>query len=127
MLTDAECKNATCPPDKKRARLACSGGLYLEISPAGSKRWFYKYRKDCKEGRMALGSYPDVALVVRANTDTHPQHRIPPAVGRPVYRRTLNLIGLGRPPLKWGGSPLGRLYTTIGVTAPSMATIAPEI
>ncbi len=60
MLTDAECKNATCPPDKKRARLACSGGLYLEISPAGSKRWFYKYRKDGKEGRMALGSYPDV-------------------------------------------------------------------
>lgn len=60
MLTDAECKNATCPPDKARARLACSGGLYLEISPAGSKRWFYKYRKDGKEGRMALGSYPDV-------------------------------------------------------------------
>jgi len=60
MLTDAECKNATCPLEKKRARLACSGGLYLEVSPAGSKRWFYKYRKDGKEGRMALGSYPDV-------------------------------------------------------------------
>jgi integrase len=60
MLTDAECKNATCPPEKKRARLACSGGLYLEISPAGSKRWFWKYRKDGKEARMALGSYPDV-------------------------------------------------------------------
>jgi integrase len=60
MLTDAECKNAICPPEKKRARLACSGGLYLEISPAGSKRWFYKYRKDGKEGRMALGSYPDI-------------------------------------------------------------------
>jgi integrase len=60
MLTDAECKNATCPLEKTRARLACSGGLYLEVSPAGSKRWFYKYRKDGKEGRMALGSYPDV-------------------------------------------------------------------
>jgi integrase len=62
MLTNEECKNASCPPDKKRARLACSGGLYLEISPAGSKRWFWKYRKDGKEGRMALGSYPDVSL-----------------------------------------------------------------
>jgi len=60
MLTDAECKNASCPADKARARLACSGGLYLEVSPAGSKRWFYKYRKDGKEGRIALGSYPDV-------------------------------------------------------------------
>jgi len=62
MSTDAECKNATCPPGKTRERLACSGGLYLEVSPAGSKRWFYKYRKDGKEGRMALGSYPDVSL-----------------------------------------------------------------
>ena len=60
MLTDAECKNATCPPEKNRARLACSGGLYLEVSPAGSKRWFWKYRKDGKEGRMSLGGYPDV-------------------------------------------------------------------
>ena len=61
MLTDAECKNATGPPEKPRARLACSGGLYLEISPAGSKRWFYKYRKDGKELRIALGSYPEVS------------------------------------------------------------------
>ena len=60
MLTDIECKNVSCAPEKKRARLACSGGLYLEISPRGSKRWFYKYRKDGKEGRMALGSYPSV-------------------------------------------------------------------
>ena len=60
MLTNAECENATCPPEKNRARLACSGGLYLEVSPAGSKRWFWKYRKDGKEGRMSLGSFPDV-------------------------------------------------------------------
>ena len=62
MLTDTECKNATCPPGKARARLAWSGGLYLEVSPAGSKRWFWKYRRNGKEGRMALGSYPDVSL-----------------------------------------------------------------
>ena len=60
MLTDAECKNAVCPSDKPRLRLSCSGGLYLEVSPNGSKRWFWKYRKEGKEGRMALGSYPAV-------------------------------------------------------------------
>lgn len=71
MLTDAECKNAICPPEKKRARLACSGGLYLEISPAGSKCWFWKYRKDGKEARMALGSYPEVgAKEARKARDT---------------------------------------------------------
>ena len=62
MLTDRKCKNATCPPDKSRARHFDAGGLYLEVSPAGSKRWFLKYRKDGKEMRLALGSYPTVSL-----------------------------------------------------------------
>lgn len=62
MLTNAHCKNATCPPDKKRARLTDSGGLYLEVSPAGSKRWFAKIYRDGKETRLALGSYPEVSL-----------------------------------------------------------------
>jgi integrase len=62
MLTDKECKNAVCPPGKSRARFADAGGLYLEVSPAGSKRWFLKYRKDGKEMRLALGSYPAVGL-----------------------------------------------------------------
>jgi len=62
MLTDPVCKNATCPPDKKRERFTDAGGLYLEVSPAGSKRWFWKTYADGKEGRMALGSYPAVPL-----------------------------------------------------------------
>ena len=62
MLTDRECKNATCPSGKSRARFTDAGGLYLEVSPAGSKRWFLKYRKDGKEMRLALGSYPTVSL-----------------------------------------------------------------
>ena len=61
MLTDAECKNAKRPPEKKRARLACSGGLYLEISQAGSKHWYWKYRMDGKERRILLGHYPDLS------------------------------------------------------------------
>lgn len=28
MLTETECKNAVCPPDKKQARFADSGGMY---------------------------------------------------------------------------------------------------
>lgn len=62
MLTDKHCKNAVCPPDKKRARFTDSAGLYLEVSPAGSKRWFWKTYADGKEGRMALGSYPAMGL-----------------------------------------------------------------
>lgn len=62
MLTDKQCKNAACPVDKKRARLTDAGGLYLEVSPAGSKRWFWKLYTDGKESRLALGSYPTVSL-----------------------------------------------------------------
>ena len=61
MLTEAHCKNAVCPPDKPRARYADAGGLYLEVA-ATSKRWFWKYRFQSKEKRLALGSYPAVSL-----------------------------------------------------------------
>lgn len=62
MLTDADCKSAVCPPDKARKRLTDAGGLYLEVSPNGSKRWFWKVYRDGKESRLALGSYPAVSL-----------------------------------------------------------------
>lgn len=38
MLTDAACKNATCPVGKTRLRLTDSGGLYLEVAPNSSER-----------------------------------------------------------------------------------------
>ncbi len=61
-LTDIECKNATCPEGKLRVRLSDSGGLYLEVAPNGSRRWFWKYLFAGKEKRLALGSYPDTTL-----------------------------------------------------------------
>lgn len=63
MLTDAACRNATCPPDRKQCRFSDSGGLYLQVSPNGSKRWFLKYRTEGKEKQLALGGYPAVSLM----------------------------------------------------------------
>jgi integrase len=62
MLTDAQCRNAVCPPDRKQARFTDAGGMYLQVSPAGSKRWFLKYRVAGSEKQLALGSYPEVSL-----------------------------------------------------------------
>jgi hypothetical protein len=62
MLTDAQCRHAVCPTEKKQARFFDSGGMYLQVSPAGSKRWFLKYRVAGSEKQMALGSYPEVTL-----------------------------------------------------------------
>ncbi len=36
--------------------------MYLQVSPAGSKRWFLKYRVAGVEKQLALGSYPDLSL-----------------------------------------------------------------
>ena len=62
MLTDPQCRNAVCPLDRKQARFADSGGMYLQVSPAGSKRWFLKYRIAGVEKQLALGSYPTMSL-----------------------------------------------------------------
>lgn len=62
MLTDVQCRNATCPPEKNHTRFADSGGMYLQVGKNGSKRWFLKYRIAGKEKQLALGRYPDVSL-----------------------------------------------------------------
>jgi len=36
--------------------------MYLQVSPAGSRRWFLKYRIAGVEKQLALGSYPEVSL-----------------------------------------------------------------
>jgi integrase len=96
MLTDRHCKNAQCPADKKRARFTDSGGLYLEVSPAGSKRWFWKTYKDGKEGRLALGAYPSMGLSeARKARDAA---KLQKAEGRdPVQVRKLEKIKAERP------------------------------
>jgi integrase len=38
------------------------GGLYLEVTPDGARRWRLKYRFAGREKRLALGVFPDVSL-----------------------------------------------------------------
>lgn len=59
-LTDTTIKNAK-PGDKPR-RLFDSGGLYIEVAPAGGKWWRWKYRHEGKERRLSLGTYPETSL-----------------------------------------------------------------
>lgn len=59
-LTDTAIRNAK--PSDKTAKLFDSGGLYLEVTPAGGKWWRLKYRFEQKEKRVSLGVYPEVTL-----------------------------------------------------------------
>lgn len=68
MLTDVKIK-ASKPRDRIY-KVYDSGGLYLEVPPAGSKRWRLKYRYAGVERRISLGTYPAVSLLdARARRD----------------------------------------------------------
>lgn len=59
-LTDTAIRAAK--PDLKPKRMYDTGGLYLEVAPAGGKWWRLKYRFSGKEKRLSLGTYPDTGL-----------------------------------------------------------------
>ena len=97
-LTDLACRTASCPPDKARIRLTDGGGLYLEVSTLGSKRWFWKYYFNGKEKRLSLGSYSDtrsskVAMTLRKAREARDQAREEHRTGvDPVQRRRLDKL-----------------------------------
>ena len=59
-LTDTSIRNAKAKD--KAYKLADERGLFLFITPAGSKLWRFKYRFEGKEKLLSIGSYPDVTL-----------------------------------------------------------------
>ena len=50
-------------PGTKPRRLYDSGGLYLEVAPAGGRWWRFAYRYGGKRKLLSLGVFPDVSLV----------------------------------------------------------------
>jgi integrase len=68
-LTDTAIKLAK--PSETDRKLADAKGLYLLVTPNGSKLWRLKYRINGIEKKLALGSYPEVSLKeARAKRDT---------------------------------------------------------
>lgn len=59
-VSDAALRGAK--PADKAYKIAAGNGLYLEVTPGGSKLWRWKYRIGGKENRYAMGSYPDLSL-----------------------------------------------------------------
>ncbi|AIS94619.1 hypothetical protein BTHA_2990 [Burkholderia thailandensis MSMB59] len=79
-LTDLKVR--TAKPTEKQQKLYDGGGLLLLITPAGGKRWVFKYRVDGKEKSLALGTYPDVSLAeARARRDAFSASRVKQRAG----------------------------------------------
>lgn len=59
-LTDVKIK--TLKPKDKVYKESDEKGLFLQVSPNGSKHWKLKYRYDGKEKKLSFGAYPEVKL-----------------------------------------------------------------
>ena len=59
-LTELVVRNAK--PQQKPYRLFDSHGLYVEVTPSGSRLWRLKYRYAGKEKRLSFGVHPEVTL-----------------------------------------------------------------
>lgn len=70
MLTDVKLRSLK--PRDAVYRKADTNGLCIEVTPAGSKLWRYRYRFNGKASMVGLGEYPDVSLVAaRAKRDEY--------------------------------------------------------
>ncbi|MCR5220826.1 MAG: integrase arm-type DNA-binding domain-containing protein [bacterium] len=56
-LSDVKCRNAKCPPGKRRIVLSDGDHLQLLVTDTGHKRWEVQLRRDGKSRLFGLGSY----------------------------------------------------------------------
>ena len=60
-LSNMTCQ--TAKPKTKPYKIADGEGLYLEVTPNGTKFWRLKYRLHGKEKRISIGAYPSVSIL----------------------------------------------------------------
>ena len=60
VLTDAKVRNAK--PKTKPYRLYDQDRMFVNVSVAGTKRWYWAYRLAGEDKTLSLGQYPDVSL-----------------------------------------------------------------
>lgn len=60
-LTDTKIRNLK--PKQKPYKVADGGGLYVQVTPQGSKLWRCRYRFEGVEKLLSFGAYPVVSLV----------------------------------------------------------------
>lgn len=60
MLTDAEVR--ALKPVRNQRKVSDGGGLYLLVTPTGTRCWRFSYRFGGKYKTLALGIYPEASL-----------------------------------------------------------------
>ena len=100
MLTDIMIR--ALKPGSKPYKKADRDGLYLYVTPAGSRLWRMKFRFAGHEQRLAFGAYPEISLAAararcadarrqlrnKINPASHPDNAPTvdaPTVGQPAF------------------------------------------
>jgi len=60
MLNDLQIK--ALKATGKRYEITCGNGLYLDVTPTGSKIWRYRYRLHGQREKVTIGPYPAIGL-----------------------------------------------------------------
>lgn len=84
-LTDSGIRRAKA--SDKTQRLFDGGGLYLEITPLGSKRWRLKYRFGGKEKLLSMGLYPETSLAKARERRTEAREQLAAGVDPSAARK----------------------------------------
>jgi hypothetical protein len=93
-LSDAEI--LALQPKEKLYKAFLGHGLYIHVSPSGSKYWRLKYRLDGKENIYAIGAFPDVSIAEALEARRIAKHLIregknPTDIKRQVAKQAKNL------------------------------------
>ena len=93
MLTDRAVAKAL--PGDRPYKVPDAGGLYLYVTPAGTRIWRYKYRVGGKEKLLVIGRYPDTLKSARLARDEAKRAQ---ASGHDpgLEARRVKLVGQGR-------------------------------
>lgn len=90
-LTDVKIRQAK--PKEKPYKLSDEKGLYLQITPKGSKLWKLKYRFLKKEKKLSIGAYPDISLAEARNKRDQARNQlaneIDPSLDKQIKRKAL--------------------------------------
>lgn len=93
LLSDTKIKNTK--PREKPYKIADGKGLFLAVTPNGSKYWRMKYYFADKEKLLALGVYPDISLAdARAKRDEARKllaNGIDPSLDKQIKKRAKKL------------------------------------
>lgn len=93
-LTDIKVRNAKSRD--KAYKLADSEGLFLLVTPKGSKYWRFKYRFNGKEKLLALGVYDDISLAeareLRDEARNKLAKKIDPGLAKQKEKHTSKLL-----------------------------------